>query len=711
MKKMSFIVLLILSAVCFGTRQKYDYVSTGLIAHYKMNENAASTAVEDSSGNDHDGLARQDTVFLQNNNRAFVKSYGVLIDDLEDVSDWNIYGTGASAENDATQFKQGTQSIKVNATGGNQAILQKSVSLDVSTGNGFSFWFYVHNMDTLSNYPLVFAISSVSNFAKAFQKTIYKTNIFSGWNHVTIAKSDFSVTSDESWDNTMIGARLYVFPATGEDSSVSFDDLRFGIYAEPKVMITFDDCIISQFTKAYPVLAANGQRGVLFPHTGVVGDYWRMTLEDLETLRDAGWDVCNHTVNHLDLTAVSQEVMEAEIDGAHDWLVANGFGETAKFFAYPFARYNDAVITKLKERHVLARPGSYYPIFPHFEISNYHDLQFKLICLSCVYDLPVADVEDAIDRAIEGCNLLILLFHDIYDGEPVQGQYKTEDLEAISDYLKTKQDAELLEVITLTDYYNELVDRPNKINGSFDFNGSFDYIEIADHADFTPALTPFSISSWVYMHRAGGFCIASKGVYNTDGEWQFRVYPYPGDALLYFMLYDENVVDCYIGRYYSVDLTGYENQWIHLVATYDGGTSCSGIKIYLNGTRVDDVDKKNGTFVSVQPSGHPVWIGRYETSYANGLIDDVVFFNEELTVAQIEQIYNARCGIELLGTSSADFNCDGTVYFDDLEVLDSQWLQPPGILSADIAPELGDGIVNFLDFAVLAHDWLQTITP
>jgi len=63
------------------------------------------------------------------------------------------------------------------------------------------------------------------------------------------------------------------------------------------------------------------------------------------------------------------------------------------------------------------------------------------------------------------------------------------------------------------------------------------------------------------------------------------------------------------------------------------------------------------------------------------------------------------------GTLSADFNCNGTVYYEDLEILLAQWLQPPDILSADIAPELGDGIVNFLDFRILANDWLQTSIP
>jgi hypothetical protein len=58
-----------------------------------------------------------------------------------------------------------------------------------------------------------------------------------------------------------------------------------------------------------------------------------------------------------------------------------------------------------------------------------------------------------------------------------------------------------------------------------------------------------------------------------------------------------------------------------------------------------------------------------------------------------------------------DINCSGIVNFEDLKLLIAQWLQPPDILSADIFPEPGDGIVNGFDFAILARDWLQTTIP
>ena len=55
-----------------------------------------------------------------------------------------------------------------------------------------------------------------------------------------------------------------------------------------------------------------------------------------------------------------------------------------------------------------------------------------------------------------------------------------------------------------------------------------------------------------------------------------------------------------------------------------------------------------------------------------------------------------------------DITGNGRVDFEDLKVLADQWLQPPSIPSADIAPPpSGDNFVNFLDFAILAENWLQ----
>lgn len=141
----------------------------------------------------------------------------------------------------------------------------------------------------------------------------------------------------------------------------------------------------------------------------------------------------------------------------------------------------------------------------------------------------------------------------------------------------------------------------------FNFTPTNDYISIDDHNDFTPAGTPFSISVWVKMHDATNFMIATKGEFGTDGEWVLFT---NGNDELVFNMFDEDAGAC-IGQKSNTSLTSYENIWIHIVVTSDGGTANSGIKLLVNGIRVDDTDDGGGSFVAVENLGSTVDIGRY----------------------------------------------------------------------------------------------------
>lgn len=69
----------------------------------------------------------------------------------------------------------------------------------------------------------------------------------------------------------------------------------------------------------------------------------------------------------------------------------------------------------------------------------------------------MATVLAKIDATISRNGFLTLFFHRIVDSDADEANdYLTADFQTISDYLKTKQDAGLLEVITYSDYYNAL---------------------------------------------------------------------------------------------------------------------------------------------------------------------------------------------------------------------------------------------------------------
>jgi hypothetical protein len=67
-------------------------------------------------------------------------------------------------------------------------------------------------------------------------------------------------------------------------------------------------------------------------------------------------------------------------------------------------------------------------------------------------------------------------------------------------------------------------------------------------------------------------------------------------------------------------------------------------------------------------------------------------------------VYPASLSISVFATG--DINTDGKVNFIDFAILGDQWHQSPGEPSADIAPDGGDDVVNFLDLGVFVKQWL-----
>jgi hypothetical protein len=114
------------------------------------------------------------------------------------------------------------------------------------------------------------------------------------------------------------------------------------------------------------------------------------------------------------------------------------------------------------------------------------------------------------------------------------------------------------------------------------------------------------------------------------------------DDKLYFYLLD-NVNGGYIGRRSNATVTSYQGTWIHTVYTYNGNSSSSGIKIYLNGSPVVISNYQGGLYTAMSNTTTSLNIGRQESgsgTYANGQISNTAIFNTELTSTQVETIYN-----------------------------------------------------------------------
>lgn len=178
---------------------------------------------------------------------------------------------------------------------------------------------------------------------------------------------------------------------------------------------------------------------------------------------------------------------------------------------------------------------------------------------------------------------------------------------------------------------------PNQYSVSFD--GTDDYMSIPDADIFSMGNgsgtdNAFSISGWFNADSIGTFHIATKDASGAR-EWSFRTVT----SQLHFFAF--GVGGGYIGRKYSTNLSN--GQWYHAVVTYDASKASSGIKLYLNGSRVDDADYAAGTYTASKNTTTEVRVGAVQVvgTYANGKIDEVAIFNSELSASDVISMYNS----------------------------------------------------------------------
>jgi len=104
-------------------------------------------------------------------------------------------------------------------------------------------------------------------------------------------------------------------------------------------VLTFDDIYLSTYEYGYPVMDSLEFVGVLgvvcnwIRNDGNQGsgpcDEYNMSWDEIYELRDAGWEVANHSMNHPPHVCLSQY----EIDGCYDCLGAHHIDVST--FIYP----------------------------------------------------------------------------------------------------------------------------------------------------------------------------------------------------------------------------------------------------------------------------------------------------------------------------------------------------------------------------------------
>ena len=230
-------------------------------------------------------------------------------------------------------------------------------------------------------------------------------------------------------------------------------------------------------------------------------------------------------------------------------------------------------------------------------------------------------------------------------------------------------------------------------SNSLVFDGVDDYIQIGDSDNFSfgdgSTDSSFSISGWINMDSSDRFRIITKTNNNPDVEWNFCTIS-TGEAAL--ILFDATDLKKIARK--SSSLSSRTGEWIHIVATYNGTKSTSGINIYIDGQLDNDSTIDSGDYGGMHSTDSPIYIGMSKTgtstvNMANGNIADVAIYNTVLNQDNVTAIYNSGKPIDL--------TCDAGNY-NNANNMVGYW-------------KMGDGYLDVLPTDATAGTIMDQVTP
>ena len=171
--------------------------------------------------------------------------------------------------------------------------------------------------------------------------------------------------------------------------------------------------------------------------------------------------------------------------------------------------------------------------------------------------------------------------------------------------------------------------------GSITFDGTNDYIDIADSTSLNPTI--LSIESWFKITAFS----SNQNIINKG--YTFVSEPYISYTLKMDGVsspYNTIAIEASVGgvrKALTSTTTLSANIWYNVVSTYDGST----FKLYINSIQESNTLSSTGTISSYNT---PLQIGRWGTQgsqYFNGNIAIAKIYNRALTATEILQNYNA----------------------------------------------------------------------
>ena len=183
------------------------------------------------------------------------------------------------------------------------------------------------------------------------------------------------------------------------------------------------------------------------------------------------------------------------------------------------------------------------------------------------------------------------------------------------------------------------------INDCMSFDGTDDDISFGDVLDFERT-DPFSVSMWVNFDADSSYEILISKIYHSASPLRGWEIQRDGSGKIIFQFistWPTNAIDV-ISTTATIDAA---DGWTHLLMTYDGSSSASGVTIYLDGSSIALTTNKD-TLSATTINTDSLLIGTRENLsgfFFGGDMDEVGIWSRELTALEVLNLYKGGAGM------------------------------------------------------------------
>jgi peptidoglycan/xylan/chitin deacetylase (PgdA/CDA1 family) len=210
--------------------------------------------------------------------------------------------------------------------------------------------------------------------------------------------------------------------------------------------ITFDDGFESTYAYAYPILQKYGLIANVAVNSGPIdGGYPAyLTLPQLQELSGAGWAVVNHTVDHYDLTTLTDAQVQQEIANNKSWIEAHGF-RGSWIFVVPYHSWGARERAIVKQYSVAARGASatQFRPTPYDSLVNYPSSDpyaltgIEPFAPGYDFSLAMVDLKRYLDAARTQGKFIDVFFHQLQPTDQAQFEQIAQLLSQYKDVIRT----------------------------------------------------------------------------------------------------------------------------------------------------------------------------------------------------------------------------------------------------------------------------------